>query len=225
MEQAGVCMTDLAHSCIRALKQKYPNWSSSRIARFIGMGRSTFNRLENREGKPGLDSIMRLLSSSGMAHRISDIPGMIDDRGMAEGVAGNLSHNADSAIVGEKLARFFASRGHRMVLLLATANEKGIARESLRDEYGSEGMRMVDELVGKGILTERDGILRCEGYAGTKEEPQTLEQGTLKKLLLDCVREKYDPEKFGGDENWLSIQTGSVDRKKAMGLIRMEPHG
>ena len=204
MEQTGTCMTELAHSCIRALKQKYPHWSSSRIARFIGMGRSTFNRLENREGKPGLDSIMRLLSSSGMARKISDIPGMMDNKGMAEGVAQNLSHNSDSAIVDEKLAGYFSSRGHRMVLLLATANGEGIARESLKDEYGSEGMRMVDELVDRNILTEEDGILKCDGYAGTKDEPQTLEQETLKDLLLDCVREKYDPGKFGGDDNWLS---------------------
>ena len=224
MKQTEICMSmELVRSCIKELKRKYPNWSSTQIANFVGMGRSTFNRLENGTGKPGLDSIIKLLSSSGRIGKVSDIPKMIGDATVADGVAKNLSHNADSAIIEERLAEFFASYGHRMILLLATADEKGIARRHLKEEYGSSGMRMVNELIDIGILTETgDGILKCKGYAGNKEEPQTLGQNTLKDLLVDCIREKYDAGKFGGNENWLSLQTGTVDKEKAMGLIRME---
>ena len=60
------------------------------------------------------------------------------------------------------------------------------------------------------ILNESRGIIRAD------EGKVTFDQDILRDSLLNCVAKKYDVDKFGQDENWLSFQSESIDKSKAM---------
>ncbi len=64
------------------------------------------------------------------------------------------------------------------------------------------------------ILFETRGIIKAN------EEKITFTQDILKDTLIKCIEENYSCEKFGLGESWLSFQTESVDKAKAMKLIR-----
>ncbi len=58
-------------SCVKKLRERYPNWSSSQIANKVGIGRATLNRIENGLANPSVDTMIKLLSSSGEQSKIS----------------------------------------------------------------------------------------------------------------------------------------------------------
>ena len=219
MERAGGCPTAaMVKSCIDELKEKHSNWSSSQIAHAIGMGRSTFNRLENGIGKPSFHSVMKLLLAVGKTCKISGILETVDKKDV-DTVKKDLSlaHIDGSVLLGQ-LAEYFGSKDSRMVMLLATTGLKGTSRKEAAEQYGNQGLKVLEELLDAGVLEESDAGIKGRDYDG--RDPFIIDQGLFKNLLVDCLKEKYDPAKSGSGENWLSFQTEGVDKKKVIGLVR-----
>ena len=215
-EQSNIPLSngELTRKCIRELKAKYPNYSSAQIAKKIGMRQPTFNRIENGQiENPSLASISKLLSALGKSYKISEAVEKADPS-LASTLKANLSHSLDIPVAVGDAAGYFADDNYRNIFLLAISRS-GTTRDEVHGEYGDFGLKKLDEMVASGVLREEDGVVRFP-----HKNEVTFGQSLLKNALIGCTKERYDTEKFGTDENWLSFQTESVDKAKAMGLIR-----
>lgn len=204
--------TVLARECIQELKAKYPNYSSAQIAKQIGMSQPTFSRIENGQTNPNLNSISKLLSAIGKSHKLSDAI-KLTDPALAESLKNNLSHNIETPVMAGNMEVFFKSVEHRNILLLALTRS-GTTREEILGEYGASGIARLDELLKAELVFEARGIIKAH------EDKVTFTQDILRDALIGNITNKYDVEKFGTGKNWLSFQTESVNKEKAMTLIR-----
>ena len=209
----------MAFSCVQKLKTRYPFFSSSQIAGKIGVAQSTFSKVENGTGRPTLRTLSRLLSATGQAQTIDDVETLLEGRngGYSESVANNLSHVKGNRFLVGDLAEAFACAGYAMVLLLASTNS-GTTREEVRENHGSGGIVALEEMIRLDILKESGGVVKS--CVSDQKEPFVFDHQTAKDILVRCIREKYDPDKYGSGRNWLSFQTESVDVEKATGAIR-----
>lgn len=202
----------LARDCVRELKAMYPNFSSAQIAQKIGMSQPTFSRIENGQTNPSLNSISKLLSALGKSHKITDAI-EIANPSLASTLKENLSHNIETPVMGGDLARYFSNSEYRNILLLALT-KSGTTRDEVKEEYGNAGIKKLDELISLTVLKEVRGIITAD------EEKVSFDQEILRDTLVSCIAEKYNPELFGQGVNWLSLQTESVNKAKAMPVIR-----
>ena len=214
----------MASSCLNKLKERHPKLSMSQIAQKVGVGRSTLSRIENGTANPSLNTIIQMLQYLGDSRKLSDVLGLVDENRDPGEIKESLSHNIDSSVLlGQRMAELFAHPRYRMVLFLVTASCKGGTREEVRRVYGDHGIKILNELVKMGVLREsKDGAVTAHAAHYDGETPYTFEQTTTKDLLVDCITERYDPEKYGQGKNWLSIQTDSVDKNKVTKAIRDE---
>lgn len=201
----------MARDCILELKERYPNYSSSQIAQEVGISQPTFNRIENGQGNPTFVTISKLLSATGKYHKIADVINMVYPN-ISEKIQLDYSHNEETPIMGGDFAKFFSISDYRNIILLASTRS-GTTRNEIRSEYGIQGINKLDKLLTLNILTEVRGIIKAN------EEKISFDQQILKECTLDCINENYDAEKFGSNQNWLSFQTESVNKEKAMTLI------
>jgi DNA-binding XRE family transcriptional regulator len=203
---------DLARDCVRELKSKYPNYSSAQIAKTIGMSQPTFNRIENEQTNASLNSLSKLLSAAGKTHKIADAIEMANPS-LAITLKENMSHNIDTPVLSGDFAKYFANSEYRNILLLALSRS-GTTRDEVKSEYGNAGIKKLDEMIASTILNEVRGIIKAD------DEKVSFDQDILRDTLVSCISEKYDTEKLGLGESWLSLQTESVNKDKAMTLIR-----
>ena len=201
----------LAHDCIRELKIKYPNYSSTQIAKEIGMTQSTFSRIENGQTNPSLNSISKLLASLGKAHQLTDAI-KISNPQLAETIKQNFSHNIDTPIMGGEYAKYFSHHEYRKILLLALTRS-GTTRDEIADQYGKNGIQILSELLKAQILNEVRGIIKAN------EDKVSFDQEILQDSLINCIKDNYNADTFGQNKNWLSFQTESVNKEKAMSAI------
>ena len=54
---------DIAIKSIRELKERYPDSSSSQLARKMGLAQSTFSRIEKGTTTPSIESLSKILAS------------------------------------------------------------------------------------------------------------------------------------------------------------------
>ena len=99
--------------------------------------------------------------------------------------------------------------------MLLSFSRSGTTREEVEGEYGNSGLRKLEELLKKGILSESEGAI----YGMKEKERVTFDQETLVDVFANCTLDSYIPEDFGTGKNWLSFQTNSIDEKKAFKLI------
>ena len=214
---------EIVRSCIEKLKKRHPNWSSSQIAYSIGMGRSTFNRLENGLVKnPSPNTVMQLLLALGNNCKLSEVLEMVasQNTNLSDTLKRKFSYVLDKSVVLGSLTEFFTQSDCRPVMLLATTGLEGTDRGEVKNEYGNHGLKVLDELLEAGALAESGGRIRACEYDG--EKPFILSREILRDLFLDCLKNRYFPEQKGVNDNWLSFQTEGVDKAKVMGLIRSE---
>ena len=205
-------------SCVSKLKERYPHLSSSQIAKKVGIGRSTLNRIENGFANPGLNTLIKLLSFLGEHEKLS---GVLEFASDPKQIEEKISHNVDSVILGG-LTKHLNHSDYRGILLLIMASAQGSTWREIEREYGRQGMRIVRELIEMEIVTESSGELKIHPHYYDGESTYATDQKTNQNSLLYCLKEKYDHEKFGTERNWLSFQTDSVNKEKAMKLIRAE---
>jgi transcriptional regulator with XRE-family HTH domain len=201
----------MARDCISELKERYPNYSSSQIAKEVGISQPTFNRIENGQGIPTFVTISKLLSATGKSHKINDVINLAYPQ-LPEDIRFDFSHNEETPIMGGDFAKYFSVKDYRNIILLA-ATRSGTTRHEVKDEYGVFGIKRLEELLAAQILNEVRGIIKAD------DEKISFDQEILKQSTLDCINDNYDAQRFGNNENWLSFQTESVNREKAMALI------
>lgn len=201
----------MARDCIFELKERYPNYSSSQIAKEVGISQPTFNRIENGQVNPTFVTISKLLSATGKHYKITDVIKMAYPN-HSENTQLDYSHNEETPFMGGDFAKFFSVSDYRNIILLS-ATRSGTTRNEIKNEYGTHGLKILDELLTNKVLNDVQGIIKAD------DEKITFDQQILKDCTLDCINHNYDAQKFGTGQNWLSIQTESVNKEKAMALI------
>ncbi len=175
------------------------------------MGQSTFSRIENEQTNPSLNSINILLSALNKTHKLSEAIEISNPK-LAHSLTKNFAHNYETPFMGKEFSFFFSKTSYRKILLLALSRS-GTTKEEVRLEFGNSGLRLLEELLDSNIIFESRGIIKAN------EDKVTFNQELLKSTLIDCIKENYNPELFGQDKNWLSFQTESINKEKAMKLI------
>lgn len=192
---------------IRKLKNKYPNYSSSQLAAKIGMSQPTFSRLENAQTKASANSISKLLSALGECHAIADVIARVDSD-LAEAIKQVSEKNGrDFEIIGGKLSNFMKQAKYRNIMLLAI-NKGGTTRQEIEREYGQLGLGGLEHLLSSGVLSD------CGGVIEITKGGVSYERNLLQYILAYCLQ---DSCKAG---TWLSCQTKTVDKDKALPAIR-----
>ncbi|MFT6632904.1 MAG: transcriptional regulator with XRE-family HTH domain [Bacteriovoracaceae bacterium] len=201
----------MASHCVALLKEKFPNYSSSQIASNVGISQPTFNRIENSSiSSPSLNTLISLMNAAEVKQNsISDIIKQIDDESMKESILSQFSHNIETPILTNSFSEYFSIRKYQQIILLALTTS-GTTFEEIKYEFGNQGLRDLELLLDKKILIKEDNKII------TEPGKVSFAQEILKNTLLNCIENNYDSTQFGSGQNWLSFQTESIDKTKAM---------
>ncbi len=197
---------------VQTYASAYPNLSLPQISKKINVAYPTLNRIMNGSGNPSLSVVTNILVNTGNGKRLEDFMTRMDPD-MAKAFKNYFSHNHDTPVLDPKTSTLFANKDYLFILLLAFS-KSGTSREEIRDEYGKAGINRLEELIDQKILSETSGVIRGD------VSRVTFNQKVMKEAVLHCIEESYDPSQFGKGTNWLSLQTESVNKQKAIPEIR-----
>lgn len=209
------CKKDLCQDLrqmVQTYAAGYPNLSLPQISKKINVAYPTLNRIMNGSGNPSLIVVTNILVNTGNGRRLEDFLTRMDPD-MARAFKNYFSHNYDTPVLDPKTSTLFANKDYLFILLLAFS-ESGTSREEIRDEYGKAGIKRLEELLDQNILKETSGVITGD------VSRVTFNQKVMKEAVLHCIEECYDPSQFGKGTNWLSLQTESVNKVKAIPAIR-----
>ena len=202
---------DIAIKSIIELKERYPNSSSSQLAQKVGLAQSTFSRIENKQSVPTISSLSAILSFLNKEYKLANLGTPALNRILKN----NLSHNSDSSFLNEKLSKYNESFVGRNILLFALTSA-GTTKKEVLEQLGRSGIEVLDKMLSENLLIEENEVIR---YAD-KRDRITIPQDELKSLVIGTISDKYRSDLFGYGANWLSLQTNSIDKTKAMPKIR-----
>ncbi|MCY4645146.1 MAG: helix-turn-helix transcriptional regulator [Bacteriovoracales bacterium] len=221
MAMAMTTTLEAAQYCISLLKESYPRFSSSQLASRVDISQSSFSRIENGQVNPSLATLTKLysaLSKDKYKYDLSELTQTLPTA-VKESIEKNLSHNIDHPVAAGKMAEYIKDPHYRYIILFALS-KSGTYREEIKNEYGVAGERKLDKLLDQKILCEAaDGVIKTS-ISEKGGSFLTVDQYTLKEIIVDAINDYYRPEKFGRNENVLTGHVESVDKKKAVPLIR-----
>ena len=197
---------------VQSFAAGYPNLSLPQISKKINVAYPTLNRIMNGSGNPSLSVVTNILVNTGNGKRLEDFMTRMEPE-MARAFKNYFAHNHDTPVLDPKTSTLFANKDYLFILLLAFS-KSGTSREEIRDEYGKSGINRLEELIEQNIVKETSGIIRGD------VSRVTFNQKVMKEAVLHCIEESYDPTQFGKGTNWLSLQTESVNKEKAVPEIR-----
>lgn len=215
MASLSECKKDLCQDLrqmVQTYAAGYPNLSLPQISKKINVAYPTLNRIMNGSGNPSLSVVTNILVNTGNGRRLEDFLTRMDPD-MARAFKNYFSHNHDTPVLDPKTSTLFANKDYLFILLLAFS-QSGTSREEIRDEYGKAGIKRLEELLDQNILKEVSGVITGD------VSRVTFNQKVMKEAVLHCIEESYDPSQFGKGTNWLSLQTESVNKEKAIPTIR-----
>jgi len=206
-------LKDFLSDCIRSIKKSYPNYSSVQIAKKLDISSSTFSRLENCEIiKPSFNTALKIVretcgESKVQAFIEKHYPEMFSNFKMTYPGNNNLE------FMPEEAEAFLQDPTAFEIMMMATSNV-GLSKGIVKTEFGNRGLQVMESLIFKKILTEKDGVFTL----GSNNF--NFGQETVKKLLQNLVNSSYDLSVFGTQRNWLSVQYESVDMNRVTPQLR-----
>lgn len=208
--KSGLC-NDL-RQMVLSYSGQFPNLSLPQIAKKINVAYPTLNRIMNGSGNPSLSVVTNIIVNSGHGNKLEDFLTRMDP-GLAKAFRNYFSHNHETPVLDPHTSTLFANKDYLFILLLAFS-ESGTTRTEIFNEYGNSGLKRLDELLLQKILKQEN-----EKIIGDASKI-TFNQKVMKTAVVHCIEESYDPDQFGKGTNWLSLQTESVDKMKAIPEIR-----
>ncbi|MBF0314655.1 MAG: sensor histidine kinase [Oligoflexia bacterium] len=172
----------------------------------------TLNRFMNGCGSPSFDIITKIFVRTGNEDKLKEMFYRINS------VFLNLVNDfnkdiSKSFFLDNNISHIFSMKEYFFILAHAY-NEKGCTRQEILQKYGEFGLERLEELIFRGIIEEKEG--RCFG----QHTRVSMNYQDAKKMFLHGVEFCYDPTLVGQRINWLTFQTESVDKAKAMPEIR-----
>jgi hypothetical protein len=197
---------------VDAFQERHPNLSLPQISKKINVSYPTLKRIMNLSANPSLEVVTNILMNTG--HH-DQLPLYLQRMNPALATAFNsyFSHNIETPSLDIDSSTLFANKDYLFILLLAFT-KTGTNEFEIRQEFGSLGVKRLQELIDHGILNIKDD--RIYGQSSKI----TFNQKIMKQAVLHSIEQCYEPEHFGKGDNWLSLQTESIDKEKAMPEIR-----
>ena len=192
-------------------RNRHPHLSLSQIAKKMNVKHLTLKRIINGKDRPDISEMANILIYSGCQGKLADYLKKANPE-LADAVEKSFSPHYEVPFLEEDSGEYFTKKEYLLILVQAYTRN-GTSYKEIKDRYGKEGEGRLKELLVKKIVKVQGG--RIFGVEKKATYSQKKLHGTLKILM-----ESYDPLLFGQEKNWLSLQTESVDRKKATPAIR-----
>ncbi len=199
-------------NCIKLLKVKYPRYSSKQIARLLNIPNSTFGRIENSETTtPKFVHALKIIQS---VCEEGDVYNFINKHypQMSKFFEKVYSGNSKVKFAPVNSEQYFSDSSTYKIMLLVTSGIF-VTSNLIKDEFGNDGLKIVDDLICNNILKKQDDEILL------MNETLNLGQDTAQKLLQNLVTFNYDIDKFGTSSNWLSVQYKAIDKNKVLGKL------
>jgi hypothetical protein len=197
---------------VDVFQEKHPNLSLPQISKKINVSYPTLKRIMNLSANPSLEVVTNILMNTGHHDQLPlYLQRMNPD--LAAAFNNYFSHNVETPSLDLDSSTLFANKDYLFILLLAFTNS-GTTEFEVRQEFGTLGIKRLQELLDHGIVIYKD-----ERIFGQSTKV-TFNQKIMKQAVLHSIEQCYNPELFGKGENWLSLQTESINKEKAMPEIR-----
>ena len=139
----------LSRSYIKKIKERF-HLGTSKIAKKIGVSYSCLNRIEKGESKSSLVTTLRLLSLSGESKQATEILKRAEELKRAEG---DIFYKMNSTKRRE--AEEYLNDPHTQeVTRFIVDGPKGRTRGEVKNEYGVQGIKILDEFIKMDIVTK-----------------------------------------------------------------------
>lgn len=202
---------------IRAYKRKRPNLSSQNIAKRFGMSASTFNRIENLDIKtPTFEQIVRVLSGTG---HDEDLVRFVEVK------FPHLSHLitkkyverfGEQRPVMEAKVREYLINSRYTKMLTFLLSKKNINRKVFKEEFGNDGLTILDELIQDNVVLERDGLLLT-----TTDYHYIPSVSDVRDIFINLLQTAFDVK--GAEErksaNLISVQVKTFNAQKILPIM------
>ena len=198
--------------CIKTIKKASPALSSAQLAKKLELSGSSFSRMENGvTKKPSLNNALRIIREVCGETKVQDFikthyPELYDN------FAKTYPGNADVDFIPKDAEKYFQDASTFEIMMMASSNI-GITKERVISELGSRGLSVLEKLIKKNIIHEKDGIFTL----GMNKI--NADQETVKNLFNNLLNTNYNLDSFGKQINWLSLQFESVNRKKVSPIL------
>lgn len=189
-------------------QSRHPRLSLPQVAKRISVSYPTLNRVMNNTGRPSVSVVANILVHTGHGDQLENFLRRVEPQ-----LVDALELKSEALRSDDGVSECFAKKEYILILLQAYT-KVGTTRGEIAKHYGREGVNRLEELLEKNLVIEKRG--RIWG----REEQATYAQRNLHKSLRALLENSDDPLLFGLDKNWLSLQTESVDKKKAAPIIR-----
>lgn len=204
-------LSEFLQSCVNSIKADFPRFSSSQIAKRLGIPNSTFDRISKREVK-----------SPSFAHALKIVRSTMQDndiQGFIEKFYPDFSKDYDNAYTASRNSTFvspgqeslFANAATYEIMMLASS-PNGVTFEEVKENYGSNGVKALEKIIENDGLTLENGSYRIS-------ETVRLEQPITKILASHLINNNYESSKHGTKQNYLAIMWERVDKAKVQPLL------
>ncbi|MBT7609891.1 MAG: helix-turn-helix transcriptional regulator [Bacteriovoracaceae bacterium] len=209
---------DLANMLRRKIlsyKSARPNLSSQQIAKKFGMSSSTFSRIENLDIKtPTFDQVIKILTGTGH-HK--DLLGYLNENypEIASTYKKGYSQPLGSEFISEDIADHLIDPQTSKLMLIAHS-VSGLKKSVIIEEFGNSGLRILDSLIEKDILIEKES-----GVYFPRENGSMLDQRATRSLVDRSINDFYNINGFEDRTaaNFLTFQSESIDLEKVYPMI------
>ena len=200
---------DFTAHCAKMLMEKYPKSSNLRfVADKVGVSASTFEQVLRKEGhSPRFGNVIKIVKSvcsDGDVKKFIEkfYPEMLDE------YLAVYPNNSEIPFANSEAEDFFTMNSTYEIMLFAL-NTPDLTREEIGREFGRKGLNILERLVQRNVI-------QTDGEKYSIQGPLKLEQPASHAILKNLLENNYDIENFGHKDNWLSVQTQSVNLKKIM---------
>ncbi|MBF0360662.1 MAG: HAMP domain-containing histidine kinase [Oligoflexia bacterium] len=173
---------------------------------------STLNRFMNDCGNPSFETISKIFKKIGHEEFFLQYINKINPQFLD--IVDKFNQQINEAVfLEENISKLFTMKEYFFILAHAYTNN-GCLRKDILNKYGEYGLERLEELLLKNVLVEReDRILGNFTKVSMKQQD-------AQKIFQHSLEYSYDPNLIGKRANWLTFQTESVDKIKAIPAIR-----
>ena len=204
-------LRDFLNSCIVSIKKSLPNLSANQLAQRVNVSSSSFGRIKNRQIKsPSFNIAMNIARAACGEQKLQAFIGKFYPE-MLEKMARVYPGNANVKFVAPEVEHYFQDQSTFELVMMATSDH-GVTKEEVLATFGSRGLKVIDNLVAKGIINATNGRFCLKENINWSQE-------TIQKLFQNLISKSYDVSAFGNKLNWMSTQYESVDAEKVSPIL------
>ncbi|MBF0299798.1 MAG: hypothetical protein HQK51_13820 [Oligoflexia bacterium] len=173
---------------------------------------STLNRFMNNCGDPSFETISKIFKKIGQEELFLQYINKINPQLLD--IVDKFNQQINEAFfLEENISKLFTMKEYFFILAHAYT-DNGSLRKDILSKYGEYGLERLEELLLKNVLVEREDRI-FGNFAKV-----SMKQQDAQKIFQYSLEYCYDPNLIGKRANWLTFQTESVDKSKAIPAIR-----